>query len=80
MSNMNSQQNKNFKKQEKNYKVLEITGFNTVSTKADENESALSIEMPSRKYRKLYISEKQDCLNKLRGNSQLHIQSINNTH
>ena len=73
MSNMNSQQNKNFKKQEKNYKVLEIMGFNTVSTKADENESALSIEMPSRKYRKLYISEKQDCLNKLRGNSQLLI-------
>jgi hypothetical protein len=64
---MNSQQNNIFKKQNKDCQVLEISGFNTVSTKADENESALSIELPSRKYRKVNISKKQDCLNKLRG-------------
>lgn len=61
------QQQINFKKTNPNFQVLEIKGYDTVSTKADEDDQGLSFELPSRKLRRCFVSRRDDHLNKLAG-------------
>ena len=49
--------------------VLEIKGFNTVSTKADNDDIAISLESPVKKNRKCFITQKEKNYAKLSGKS-----------
>jgi hypothetical protein len=68
MDNTFTMNNINFNKANKSPELLDIKGFNTVSTKAEEADNALDIEQPKKYQRNCYVSRREKIIFQLSSN------------